>query len=296
MEVYQIRYFLALAEELNFTKAAEASGVSQPAMTRAIKNLEEEVGCPLFVRDGKRTRLSKAGEVMRLELQKVEGQMKTALRQAKAATGDEPTVLKIGIMCTLTPEIFVPLLKKVRGQGFNVEFELVDLGRDNFEEALLAGTVDGAFVALRNPPSRDFAAHHVFNERMVVGFGKGHRFAEAGELKLSDLDGETYIDRLHCEFREDFISDIAALKIDLAFPYRSERDDWIQSMIAWGFGVALLPETAVKRKDILTRPLVEPVLSRSVVFLTVAGRKNPPALDLMAEYLRERGVALGIEA
>jgi len=294
MEVYQIRYFLALAETLNFTRAAEMSNVSQPAMTRAIKNLEEEVGTSLIAREGKKTHLTKAGEIMRLELQKVEGQIKYALQQAKSAIGEEPTRLKIGVMCTLSPEIHVPLLKKVRQRGLNVEFELVDLVRSDYQEALITGSVDGAFVALREPPPEGFIAHHVFTERMVVGFAKGHRFENAAELSLSDLDGETYVDRLNCEFRDDFMAEIEALELDICFSYRSEREDWIQSMIAGGFGVALMPQTSVKRKDILTRPLVDPELTRSIVFLTIADRNHTPALDLMAGILSEKNVSLEV--
>jgi DNA-binding transcriptional LysR family regulator len=83
MEMHQVRYFLAVAEELNFTRAAECCNVSQPSLTRAIKILEEELGGPLFHRERANTHLFELGRMVRPYLAQVYEQAQTAKREAK---------------------------------------------------------------------------------------------------------------------------------------------------------------------------------------------------------------------
>ena len=83
MEMHQIRYFLAICKELNFTRAAKRCGVAQPSLTRAIKRLEDELGGPLFHRDQKSTRLSTLGKLVQPQFTQIELRARTARRQAK---------------------------------------------------------------------------------------------------------------------------------------------------------------------------------------------------------------------
>src|SRR5215469_12030859 len=103
MEMHQVRYFLAVAEELNFTRAAECCNVSQPSLTRAIKLLEEELGGPLFHRERANTHLSELGRMVRPHLAQVYEQAQTAKREAKDFVKLAKTELKLGVMCTVAP-------------------------------------------------------------------------------------------------------------------------------------------------------------------------------------------------
>src|SRR5581483_7198525 len=109
MEMHQVRYFLALCEELNFTRAAERCNVAQPSLTRAIKQLEEELGGALFHRERARTHLSELGNIVLPYLTQIYEQS----RQVKELAGNfgrlENNVLKLGIMCTIAPRHLVDL-------------------------------------------------------------------------------------------------------------------------------------------------------------------------------------------
>ena len=83
MEMHQVRYFLAICKELNFTRAAKRCGVAQPSLTRAIKRLEEELGGPLFHRGQKNTRLSTLGKIVQPQFAQIDRRARTAQRQAK---------------------------------------------------------------------------------------------------------------------------------------------------------------------------------------------------------------------
>ena len=104
MEMYQVRYFLALADTLNFTRAAEQCAVTQPALTRAIKLLEEELGGLLFHRERANSQLTELGQMVRPHLEHVYGKTQETKRLAKDFAQGKNTKLKLGIMCTIAPE------------------------------------------------------------------------------------------------------------------------------------------------------------------------------------------------
>src|SRR5262250_1297767 len=103
VEMHQIRYFLAVADELNFTRAATKCNVSQPSLTRAIKLLEDELGGPLFHRERANTHLSELGRTVRPNLVKILAESTEAKRIAQDFRRLNKTILKLGVMCTIGP-------------------------------------------------------------------------------------------------------------------------------------------------------------------------------------------------
>jgi|SRR5947209_8988978 len=109
MEIHQVRYFLAVCDELNFTQAARKCHVTQPSLTRAIQLLEKEFGGYLFHRERSRTRLTELGRVVQPYLQGVLAQAQAAKAQAKAYLSDAPKQLTLAIMCTIAPELLIQM-------------------------------------------------------------------------------------------------------------------------------------------------------------------------------------------
>src|SRR3712207_5468663 len=138
MEMHQVRYFLAVCEELNFTRAAEKCNVAQPSLTRAIKLLEEELGGPLFHRERANTHLSELGRMVRPYLEQVFDQAKEAKRQALDFIKLKKTVLKLGVMCTIAPNELVDLVCGVQSRNPGIELEIVDSSAEKLEERLIA--------------------------------------------------------------------------------------------------------------------------------------------------------------
>ena len=108
MEMHQVRYFLAVAEDLNFTRASERCNVTQPSLSRAIKLLEEELGGLLFHRERDSTRLTDLGQLARPHLQSVYDQSKLVKRLSREFAKQWP--LKLGIMSTISPDEIVDLI------------------------------------------------------------------------------------------------------------------------------------------------------------------------------------------
>ena len=125
MELHQIRYFLALCEVLNFTRAAEKCNVSQPSLTRAIQNLEGEFGGPLFHRERQRTHLTELGRVMRPYFEQVFAQTRAAKDAAKTFARLDDIAIKVGLMCTIGPAMLCGFISAFRERypGLEVEFQ-----------------------------------------------------------------------------------------------------------------------------------------------------------------------------
>src|SRR5262245_13969531 len=139
MEMQQVRYFVALARELNFTRAAEACNVSQPALTRAIQSLEEEFGGPLFHRDKTQTQISELGRMMLPHIQDMLAQTEAAKEQAKKFKQVGNSELKLGAMCTIAAWVLADLLVKFREAFPAVTLNLKDYDSTILIEGLLKG-------------------------------------------------------------------------------------------------------------------------------------------------------------
>ncbi|MEQ8354456.1 MAG: LysR family transcriptional regulator [Kiloniellaceae bacterium] len=288
MELYQVRYFLAVARKLHFTQAAEEAGVSQPALTKAIKKLEEELGAPLFLRQGRQVLLTDFGKVMREKLERVAAARDEAETAARQFLKPAEVRLNAGVMCTIGPRPLLGFLDRFRLEHPSIELHLHDVTSGNALDKLGAGEIDCAVLACPGGKlPRQLRAQRLYRERMVVAFSESHRFNTERQVRFGALNGERYIDRLHCEFRASFLDEVAARKMDLSFPYASEREDWIQGMIASGMGICLLPEFSLLQPDLVKRPVVEPKLYRSINLAFLPGHQSSPGLKALLD-LAER--------
>ena len=128
MELHEIRYFLALSKTLNFTKAAEICNVSQPALTRAIQKMEDELGGLLFSRERNNTHLTELGRLLEPHLTEVQERTQAAKETATRFLRLDSAQLRLGVMCTIGPVRFVSFLSRFRADNPGVEITLVEFG------------------------------------------------------------------------------------------------------------------------------------------------------------------------
>jgi LysR family transcriptional regulator, hydrogen peroxide-inducible genes activator len=286
MEIHQVRYFLALSESLNFTRAAEACGVSQPSLTKAIQKLEEELGGPLLRRERGHTHLTDLGRLMRPHLSAILQASEMARLEAQSWQRADRAPVRMGVMCTIGPTRLISFFKRQRRELPSVEMAITDAPGRDIIRLLMEGELDVGLVALPHLPER-FDRQLLYRERYTVAFYPGHRFERMDVVPLKELDREDYLNRLNCEYPDHFdalgIPDPAA---NVRICYATEREDWIQAMILAGLGCAVMPEFLPILPGIATRPLVEPDLSRDIVLVTVAGRRFSPGLKALVELTR----------
>ena len=298
MEMHQVRYFLAVCQELNFTRAAERCNVAQPSLTRAIKQLEEELGGALFHRERKRTHLSELGSMVRPYLTQIYEQG----QQVKELAGNfgrlENTPLKLGIMCTIAPRHLVDLITAVHARHRGLELHLADAPAKLLQERLINGELEVAVYCLAGD-QKDDRLHYMplFREQIMIVVNPQHRLAPFNAIPVRELDGEPYLNRVNCEFNGYAGPIWREHGANVKMIYRSERDDWILSMIAAGLGFGFMPEFCVDRPDVVARPAVDPEFWREVNLVTVRGRPHSPAVGafvreaMRAQWLGQAALA-----
>src|SRR6266511_3242308 len=168
MELYQVKYFLALCETLNFTRAADKCAVSQPSLTRAIQNLEGEFGGPLFHRERQRTHLTELGRLMQPYFEQVYAHAQAAKDAAKSFAKLDDISLKIGVMCTIGPSMLADFFGRFRDRHPGVEVQFLDAAGHSLREMLLDGSIEVAIYGLPEGIEERFHAMPLFKERFVI--------------------------------------------------------------------------------------------------------------------------------
>ncbi len=281
MEMSQIRYVLAAAKHLNFTRAASDCNVTQPALTKGIKALEGELGASVFHREGRRILLSDFGRSMLPHLQHIADEAEAAQTLAQNFRLLENVPIRLGVMATVGHVRLARFLAQFEKAHTGLELSVSEGSIAELKEKLSDGELDVAVMTVTDELEAEFRARELYRERYVVVFAPDHRFGGFETLTLADLTGEHYVDRLACEMREMVMAACEANNIELYARFRSEREDWVQAMVLAGIGFAFMPEYSVTLPGLLQRPLVDPAVERRIAAMTVPGRKFSPAVDAL---------------
>ncbi|MGU3661744.1 LysR family transcriptional regulator [Methylobacterium fujisawaense] len=283
MELHEIRYFLAVSETGNFTKAAERCSVTQPALTRAIQKLEDELGGLLFSRERGHVHLTDLGRLLEPELSGMIAGRDRAKRAASRFLRLEGAQLTLGVMCTIGPMRFVGFLNQFRMAHPGIELTLIEGIPARLSEMLLVGELDVAIMAQPDGFCDALRASPVYEERFTVACGQLHDFARRNAISIRDMEGQIYLQRINCEYRDRLAELLREQGTCILRSHRSEREDWIQSMVVAGMGVCFLPEFSATLPGIALLPVTDPVVSRQVCLVTVAGRRwSSPLAALVA--------------
>jgi LysR family hydrogen peroxide-inducible transcriptional activator len=278
MEMHQIRYFLAVCNTLNFTRAAEQCNVTQPALTRAIQKLEEELGGLLFRRERKLTHMTDLGNLVRPQLETVLKQSEQARFTAQSFLQLRDAPLRLGVMCTIGPVRFVSFLSRFGADHPGIEVSLTESIPDELINMLMEGQLDIAITTAPEATNERLDFRKLYEERFVVAFPPGHRYEAMTEIPVQEIAGESYLSRANCEYYERLETVLEQESVTVQDVFRSEREDWIQIMVMAGMGICFMPEYSAVLPGLNTRPIVNPPVTRTIHLATVAGRRFSPAV------------------
>ena len=278
MEMHQLRYAIAAARTLSFTRAAEQCHVTQPALTAAVKKLEAQLGGPLFHRERNRLRLTEFGRQMEPLLA---GVLERAEAERSAAESlrllNQPPV-RVGVMPTLGPVRLAAFLASFERSHPGVEVAIREGRPAELAAWLEADALDAAILNPLDAPGEVWRVEPLYTERYVVPLPADHPLRARDALALGDLAGQPYVDRLACEMRERVMAVCGQRGVELYARFRSEREDWVQAMVAANLGFAFMPEHSITHPGAIQRPLADPVVERTVALATMPGRPHAPAV------------------
>jgi len=237
MEMHEIRYFLALCGSLNFRRAAATCNVTQPALSRAIRKLEQELGGLLVRREAQQVGLTALGRLVRPQLEEIAARTKGVEQAAQQFLKLENAPLRLGALCTIGPAIITKFLKEFSSRNPSVEVTLRDGTVKGLIQLLLDDAIDFAIMAQPDEYDERLRVQQLYDENFTVAFGLRHPFENMNAVTMADMDKQIYLRRLNCEYREFFAHLLKERGLALTVSYQTEREDWIQSLVAGGVGV-----------------------------------------------------------
>ena len=194
MELRHLRYFVCVAQELNFTRAAQRLGIQQPPLSQQIQHLEAEVGARLFQRVPRGVELTEAGMYFLKEAQDILLRIRLATEQVQRVASGYRGRLRVGMINSAPFHPFVPRLIREYGQRYpDVALTLEENTTPALAKAIEDGTIDVAFVRPLLGESEQLDIETLFDETMVIALPEGHPLTQRRSLPLAALANEGFV-------------------------------------------------------------------------------------------------------
>ncbi|WP_457352837.1 LysR family transcriptional regulator [Roseateles sp. P5_D6] len=284
MELYQIRYFLAVAETLNFTRASERSFVSQPALTKAIQRLEETIGGRLFDRTKNSVQLSELGQAMLPNFRQIFDTAQATREQARRFKREKREVVRVGVMCTIDFHQVLPGFVDSQDRHA-IELHFREGNLEALTDELDRGDVDIGIMCSPYETPRRFDARLLFREDYVVAIGEDHRFSGRDAIAMAELDRERYCERIYCEFSSYIERLLDERGVRLEVVQQSHREDWIQAFVRSNFGVAFMPRSIADAAGLMHVRTADCPIVREVKLLVQSERPLSTAQQAFIDSL-----------
>lgn len=248
MELHQLRYFVAVAETGNFTRASERSHVSQPSLSQQISKLEGEIGHKLFHRLGRKAVLTEAGVAFLDRSRRILFEVENAAKELS----DHPSLgrrITVGAVQTVMPYLITPLIAQLRESNPNLLVDAQEDFRGHLVRGVLEGDLDLAVVPLPVKEHR-ISVESLMVEPLLLAVGNKHRIASRTEISIKDLADETFISMgdssaLAAQIR-GFFGD---QKFQPRIGFRCAQVATLKQFIATGLGISILPQLARLPED-----------------------------------------------
>lgn len=286
MEMHQVRYFLAAARTLNFTRAAEECNVAQPSLTRAIKLLEEELGGELFRREHKLSHLTDLGERMLPLLQQCYEAAQGVKQLAHQIRRGEVASLRLALSHTIDIGLLVPFLTELTRSFPGLELKFLRGTSQEVAEHLKKGDADLAIAGGLGVTWDRLDTWPLFTEEFALLVGDGHALAGANAVDVERLGDHRLLTRPYCEQFEQIAGAMKqrGIGIDKAHAVGSERD--MVALLEAGLGIAVAPRTTALPKGIHRIALRGLPAARTVHLYAAAGRHRDAAATALMKLLR----------
>lgn len=242
MELDQLRYFLQVAQRQNFTRAAADLAISQPALSRSIQKLEEELGQPVFERKTRSVALTEAGTLLQARAQ----QVLTILEDTKAEITDDGQSgrVRVGAIPTVAPYFLPEVLRQFADEFPKATLIVQENTTDVLLRSCTQGEIDLAILALP-VPAKYLEFEELFDEELLLVLPPGHPLVDKEKIRLSDVEPFPFVllDEAHC------LSDnIASFCRQRSFqPVAVERTSqlaMVQELVSLSHGISMIPAMA----------------------------------------------------
>jgi DNA-binding transcriptional LysR family regulator len=264
MELRHLSYFQAVAEELNYRKAAERLFISQPGLSRQIKQLEEELGVQLFERDKKRVELTAAGAYLKGEVDFVLNHLETTKQQLLEIAAGREGELRIGFLGSASNQVLPDLLKKLSSNFPKITTSLEELSNQTQVEMIQKDKLDLGFVRLASVPE-DLEIKVVFRDSFSLVVPNDHPI-QIGDFKSVGQFADQSFILFSSDYSNYYYEQILGICRDAGFmpkiKHKSVHALTIFRLVENGLGVAIVPTSLKKGYDLGVRFMEIPGISQ----------------------------------
>ncbi len=290
MEMNQIRYFLSVARHLHFTRAAAACNVSQPALTKAIQKLEEELGGLLFFRERATTQLTELGRLTLPSLERAWMAAQEAKEQAERFQSRGSSPLRIGIELSIPTLLVRPALAVISRHCSDVDLSMRQDGQADICAAMLAGELDVALLVETEALNERLHRWLLFGESYVIAFPDDHPFARFDQVDVHQLEAECLLlsHRADCPARRALHALMKQNNVQARREHLVGNQEQLMELILASFGVCVAGEQMPLPASVASRPLTPDPGARRIMLVVAAGRPLGPTPGLFVKQMRSR--------
>jgi DNA-binding transcriptional LysR family regulator len=263
MELRHLRYFVAVAEELHFGRAAERLFIVQPALSKQIAALEKELGLPLFVRTKRHVEITSAGAALLEDARQILAQAEGAKLRARMASSGELGVLKIGFVVPVLYDLLPRMLRAFRAAYPAVRLSVHDLHSREILDGLLSRDLHIGFSRLPVPERTELRVRPLVEEPVLIAMPEGHPLAAKDVVPMADLADEDLILITRSQEPELYDAHVAACSSAGFSPrvaHEVDRTNVAVGLVAGGLGMCFVASSAelTAHPGVAYRPLADP--------------------------------------
>ena len=299
MDYRQLRYFIAVAEELSFSRAARRLNISQPPLSIQIKAIEAEVGTALFARNRRKVELTPAGEVRLENARRAVRQLEYTTEVVRRAGRGEAGTIRLAFTSSVPMrEAFARMLRVFRGLYPEVQIELQHMGTGSQFAALADDQID--FGILRPPIAlqqrRDIKLTPLWRDRSRLFFPSNAPLAGiSGPIEMSELVDQVFVGvdpLVNCGMHEHLMTLCGAAGFTPRIGQEARELNTVLGLVSAGLGIAVLPEcyTCMAMPGVSSRPIAG-VDAESWLMIAMRDRAMPPLLQRFVDVACKLDVA-----
>ncbi|WP_286924176.1 MULTISPECIES: LysR family transcriptional regulator [Lysinibacillus] len=281
MDLKQLQYFIAVTEQMNFSKAAEKLHISQPSLSNAIKKLEQEIGSPLLKRNTRNLQLTEAGELLYERAKAILKNMEILKIEMDEVIVHGTSEVTIGVMESI--KHWLPkVIANYKSDYPQMMIHLVDILGSKRVKKSLKSYKTHVIITNQRMDDDELEVQNLYEERLVAVLPLNHPLAEKDRLTFADLCNEPFIISTEgFQTRLDILSAFEQANVKMNIQYEIERFETAVSLVRENLGITILPENYLQgptAKTIVQKEIDGPNLRRNVYLVSLKNRHLPLAI------------------
>jgi DNA-binding transcriptional LysR family regulator len=299
MELRQLQYFVAVAEELHFGRAARRVNISQPPLSIQIRNLEDELGVRLFERTSRCVELTEAGRVFLEEVRGILGKLESAMEVTRDTAKGCIGRIAVGFVGPAMDNFLPAAIRSFSLQNPGIILTLIELSTNEQLESLYSGQIEVGFARIYHHELKNLCCEVVWHESYVLALPEGHHLETQQRIALSDLKGQPmimYPRRIQPALYDSIIKSCEVAGFTPKVSQEARTKHTTTALVAAGLGVAIVPESskALRRKGVIYLPITDALPTVEIAMVWRDG-SDSPILKRFLNFIKQKQSGLDVE-